>query len=636
MGRLAIRSVRYSGSRFEFQSPVLPDGVLIVEGTNGSGKTTLADLIYYGMGGEPKQFRATGNQRHKQIASDTENYVELVIEVGGETFWVRRFLGVSEVALRSSENSAPEVLQLRRTGTTVTFSDWLMERLGIEPITLWQGTRSWRLGFNDLARLVYHDQAPNPTSVFKGPDVDSPVTESRDLRRAIFEVLVGRSFHEYYARQGELYGLEAERQTAVSGLQLFRETIPLLGDSQPDSNLEHIDEQLDELRGQLSRLVTHREALLSRPEVDSGLEDALRELRAELSQAEGNAAAHRSRQRQLSVELADLQIVRRDLVLEATHLRKIMYTDEQLSLFSLDTCPYCLRPCVRGPNECICGSEIPDDEYRRFFYSASEYREMLKSKQKNLATVDLAIAAVQTQMAEVSEIVRKATEESEAGQARAREFAKVLNASVNMTELRRVDDQIVSIEKRLGSLEQQRAIEGKRQQLEEGAAQIEKRRERLRAEVGGLHARAVEDMEVSVDAFNERYQDMMKAALPDCRTARIDQDYRPIINSNEYFEASAGVPIRLMYYFTLLSISIELHYAPFPRFLLVDTPETAGIDAVNLKRAIGQLDRVLALPGEPMFQVLLTTGVGKYPAAYRDRVVLSLDEQHRLLQPRKV
>lgn len=104
----------------------------------------------------------------------------------------------------------------------------------------------------------------------------------------------------------------------------------------------------------------------------------------------------------------------------------------------------------------------------------------------------------------------------------------------------------------------------------------------------------------------------MRSTLKDVRLARLNLDYEPVLNDAEYREASSTVTRRLMYFVTLLQMSLADPEMPFPRFLLVDTPETAGIDRENLSRAIGKIPEVLAGTKEPA-QVILTTGTGSTP-----------------------
>ena len=65
----------------------------------------------------------------------------------------------------------------------------------------------------------------------------------------------------------------------------------------------------------------------------------------------------------------------------------------------------------------------------------------------------------------------------------------------------------------------------------------------------------------------------------------------------------------------MLEMSLTDETVKFPRFLLIDTPETSGIDAENLNAALNRVAEVIAKGMEKGrdCQVILTTGLGKYP-----------------------
>ena len=160
MGRLAIRKLEYSGAKYEFLSPELPDGLVIVEGGNGSGKSTFADLVFFGLGGAVKQFSKKGKEQHKEISSDSKNAEILTIELDGERFRLtRRFDAPGDILVASHSNSHHiEVLPVHRHEGRRVFSDWLLEKLGISVVTLFSGGHNGKLNLTDLMRLMYHYQ----------------------------------------------------------------------------------------------------------------------------------------------------------------------------------------------------------------------------------------------------------------------------------------------------------------------------------------------------------------------------------------------------------------------------------------------------------------------------------------------
>jgi len=109
----------------------------------------------------------------------------------------------------------------------------------------------------------------------------------------------------------------------------------------------------------------------------------------------------------------------------------------------------------------------------------------------------------------------------------------------------------------------------------------------------------------------------------------------PIINGGEYKESSADVPKRLMYYLTLIYLSVKDLDIAFPRLLLIDTPETAGIDPENLNRSLKKIKDALDEDGlDQKYQIIVTTGIGRYPAEFKPFIVETLIDNNKLLKRR--
>jgi len=88
-----------------------------------------------------------------------------------------------------------------------------------------------------------------------------------------------------------------------------------------------------------------------------------------------------------------------------------------------------------------------------------------------------------------------------------------------------------------------------------------------------------------------------------------------------------------MYYLSLMKLSLVQEDVTFPKFLLVDTPETAGIEMDNLINCISKFEE-LELLGQD-YQVILATGLKKYPPSLvSNRVLYMPTKSNALLQPR--
>jgi hypothetical protein len=357
----------------------------------------------------------------------------------------------------------------------------------------------------------------------------------------------------------------------------------------------------------------------------------LLELRQALATAEGRVAEEEQKANAVRAEKIRLLALEEQLVDEVERIQKIIHAHETLALFSPDTCPCCLRKVDRPQNKCICGQAIDESAYQRFFYSSDEYVGILKSKQKNVETVRAAVAACDGELVAVEASLERHRAEASAARKKIGQWAG--GGGTYSTELERVDEELVKARVGLERLWERLELEVERDKLEQQANEARIRVESLQQKARALELAAQEDRASKVRQFDERYTALMRATLKDVRLARLNHDYEPVLNDAESREASSTVTRRLMYYVTLLQMSLTDAGMPFPRFLLIDTPETAGIDLENLSRAIGKIPAVLTGSKTPA-QVILTTGDGKYPKELQHLRKLTLTDEDRLLQRR--
>lgn len=642
MGRLKINAVSYSGDRYEFTSPRFPDGLSIIEGPNGTGKTTFFNLIYFGLGGKVEEFDRTSRHAHREITGDTSNFVRLDISINGVPYIVSRRIGDNSIAVGSvvdlleNDESTMEnlVLPVFRQGGERTFSDWILESLGIAVVDIFQGGRRFKLNFTDLARLIYHNQSPDPHGIFKPADSSNFIADSLEVRRAVFQVLVGKTLLALYEAIGTLKAAEKDKEAARAIVTEYKQIVTELlaaNGIKEVTNRTHLVARIQELTDQLEKLGIERAKRVS-----SGTDGEQFFSSAEIARKDYEALSVErvSLDERLSAlfrEKTRLDDVKTGLVEDIRRIKKILYTHEQLNLFSADTCPYCLNTVDRPKDRCVCGCVVDEKNYQRFFYSASEYIEILKSKVKSLETLRSAAEAVYgdiTALAMKRDDLLAMMEESRVRFQRAGDQATP--ARDQQVEL--IEEKMFEIRNIVSELEQALRMEAKLDGFQRRYDDALQHARIASAEVDQLHATSTIELASRLTTFNRVYTSMMSGVLSGCRTAKIDPEtYLPVINDGEYREASADVSKRFLYYLTLLRISLE-EDIPFPRFLLIDTPETAGIDLINLVNMIRQIG--IATDGKSDYQILLSTGVGKYPSEYEGRVVLRLRDGSKLLQER--
>jgi hypothetical protein len=632
MAYLAIRKLKYSGDLYEYESPTFDDGLNIIEGSNGTGKTTFAELLYFCLSGTSEMLNPEKPHKHNEILNDKNNYVELLIEIDKKHYLISRYIRSNDITVKFNDGDLQVFPIFRSKENKTIFSDWILNKIGIEPVELTMGVSRWQLNIKDLFRLLYHDQAPNPMDVYKASDTSGFITDSKVMRKAIFEVLLGKSFHEYYRIYGDLRLAENEKSKAKGAIELYRQMISEVDNNREDLNLSFLKNELEVRRNQLQKLETYLDSINITPVMPKDVFTKVEHLKVQLIELQIKESELRRKEAELLDEIIKLRKVRSNLIIETTQIKKMVYTHDKLTLFSSDTCPYCLRDVERIKGKCVCGADIDELQYERFFYSSEEYIEILKTKQKSVDTVDIAIKATQDELKDIrdniSTSLTKSKDISKKFETRIAEGDKLIDTQ----RIREIGDKIMNIRKEISSFEQQIILETKRQALEDKINSSETQYSTLSKKVAKLYADANLEMDERIRDFNKIYNDLMKECVTDCRRAYLDTDYMPVINDGEYREASAAVPRRLFYFFTLLYLSIKNSSISYPRFLLIDTPETSGIDTDNLIKSLSCFTKII--PKEPPYdcQVILLTGNKKFPKAYSGKLKQTLKKEARLLK----
>jgi DNA repair exonuclease SbcCD ATPase subunit len=638
MDSILIERVRYIGDNYFYESPQLKNGLNIIEGSNGSGKSTFMNFIYYCLSGTVNEFAQGNKETHVEILSDTNNYVEIEVLLNSkEKFIFRRFFKRTQIIVIGEGNEVNIYPITRSKNEPIIFSDWILEKLKIHVVEVFQGTANFKLNFKDLLRLVYHNQELNPQKIFKPSDADNFISDSELIRKIIFELLLGKTYSKFYETLSLVKEAEKEKGVAKGLLDEYVLVSKQLSRNKQDYNIVYLKEKSNEVGNMLARLYLARNNFKENKTSDLKSLQDISTIKAELIELELGQSSNSSEEVELLNELNKLDRLKENVILEATQIKKIIHTHEKLNLFSADSCPYCLKLVERAEGHCVCGNQIDENQYERFFYSGEEYIDILKSKQKTVETIEIAIGSCRREYEEVASRNEDLKKRSNELKEKIKSTINDVSGSIDINKLNDIDNRIVELKEEFGNLEQAIKIEEKRDQLEQRHNLAIEKWETLKSQLQILQANAQTDIRKKISEFNLTYNELMKAALNNCRSARItEDDYMPLIDNGAYREASASVPKRLMYFFTLLRLSLMDEEIKFPRLLLVDTPETAGVDSENLKVCISQYDKIVDGYTDKNHQLILSTGIDKYPEAFKGFVFEMLSDDNKLLKPKKV
>jgi hypothetical protein len=630
MSNLLIKQVKYFGEKYSYSSPILKSGINILEGENGAGKTTFSSLVYFGLGGNVKWFKADTSEKHLQIVEDNSNYVELTLAIDNQPYIITRYIYKFEVNIVSPT----DVISLpinRSINNSFTFSDWILGKLNIKVVEIYQGTEFYKLNFLDLFRLMYHDQITPVDKIYKRPDNENYISDSGIIRKAIFEILTGNSFDDYYSSIADYRKAVDEQSTMKSLIQNFEYLNVDSSTLFEGKNSYNLKLDLKEYRSQIENLENYRESINDNVTSIKTTTEIISQKRQNFSEYEEKIFGFKKEKSSIVLDYSRIKRVRENIVLEVTHLKKIIITNENLNLFSPETCPICLKNSNREADKCVCGNAVTNEQYQKFFYTKEEYFNILKSKQKNIETLDIALQGYEEDIKYFSDKISAFEFKLEEMRTEINQLTKGRRVIKNI-ELKEVNDKILSLDKTISQIGQQIKIEEKREDLESKKTSLTSKIEDAKRIMETKKIEASISMDEIIKSFNKKYLSLMSKALFDCNSARISsEDYMPIINGGTYKEASSNVSKRLMYYLTLFHLSL-IDKIKFPKFLLIDTPENIGIDSDNLILAMSLINELGDQDKNVNDgQIILTTGLNKYPIEFKNDIFQTITKRKKLL-----
>lgn len=637
MGRLAIRRVVYSGDKYSFESPYLNDGIVIMEGVNGHGKSTFMNLIYYGLGGRVQAFNKNDDndsKKHNEIFYDTNNYVELLIEIDDEKYELTRYIGDNLIFVVGEDEEVRETCVLRNQSDehTMVFSDWILGKLNINVFDIVQGTRSFKLNFTDLLRLVYHDQETEVDKVYKEADNSNFLSDSLEIRKSIFEILLGKTYNDYYSTLGQYKLTMKELEKAQAVMDSYDEFLGEVLDYDL-ANVVHINSMISEKQEMIEKVQIERE-IASREQGNSDeIWQLIGQQKKELILNQHKLEEWESAKNLTTQSIDKILYLIDESEKELSEIEKIRLVNKKLKLFTPNTCPYCLREVEREKGKCICGNDIEEEQYEKFFYTDEEYLDILKVKKKSIQSLEQLLERKSQRLKIIIGHIEKAEQSIEKIRLYIDELTKDIATNYNSAYIRQLDERERELNGIILELKQAKDLAKKRETLASQVIQLRNKVEGLKIRVDSFLNAARKDMLNKKKDFDEVYFSLMKRADEHCYSAYIGEDYMPHINLGAYRERSAAVPKRLMYFLTMLIESLK-NEANFPQFLMIDTPNKEGIDKENLIKNIGLLAEADKYTEEmkTQYQIILTTGIDTYPEEFKNNVFYKLEGENYLLQ----
>ena len=314
------------------------EGVNIIHGSNGSGKSTIADFIFFGLGGDLREW--------KQSASRAEQvYLHIITPAG--TLTLRRdistdgsrpmsiFFGTLDDAL-----SAPvdrwQTLPYRRPDHGYSFSQVLFKAIGL-PESISDGGSN--ITMHQLLRLLYVDQLTPVQRIFRVENFDTWQT-----RQAVGDLLSGVGGYDLFDKQIALRETEKLYNTAVTD---YRSLVAVASGYGENILSEHISAAITNMIDDRSRLLTSIDELVADSEPQTEGAD-LRKMRSDAIK-EYNHARRKFVNLKENIEVLEYEISDAEDFIRHLSQSLADFDDASTTFFALghlafEYCPSCFAP----------------------------------------------------------------------------------------------------------------------------------------------------------------------------------------------------------------------------------------------------------------------------------------------------
>jgi hypothetical protein len=324
-------------------------GVNIIHGDNGSGKSTLADFIFFGLGGDLREWKP-----HAALA----DYVLLEVQARDSVITLKRDVSPDggrpmQIIFESLEKALAtgpvgwQLLPYKRPEPGLSFSQVLFRAIGI-PEAISEGSSN--ITMHQVLRLLYADQMTPIQRIFRVENFDTWQT-----RQAVGELICGIGGYELYDSQIQIRDLLREHGEASVRLRNLMSVAASYGDK---ILAEHIDAAIANLSNERDKILLDLEALLSAEDAPhKQLDDAAklrRDAQRELGQARKHVAETEDRIETLRYEMEDAGQFIAHLQQSLSDFDDAYVTFSSLGHIRFEFCPSCFAPTLETSNPLSC------------------------------------------------------------------------------------------------------------------------------------------------------------------------------------------------------------------------------------------------------------------------------------------
>jgi len=553
--------------------------------------------------------------------------------INNKVYVLNRKIGSNYISIYDKSKEEYISLNLNRTGYFYekegrTFSDWILDNIGINLVEINQHSTTHRVNFDDLMRLMYYDQKTENEKIISEFAINTSNFYKNGIvmRRTIFEILISEFFKEYYDTYFYLKEILKDKEEKVQKKNAIVELIQNLSRNIGYTSDDKVLNKLEKSKKELSRLINIRKDINSENSFEDSVVFRLTELQKETVSLITEKNSLKGYIEEINEDLNKALIVRENLKNDIKHLEKILFTSQYINIINEGKCPFCQEDLHIDNKKCICGSDKYLD-YQRFIYSDKEYTNIMKSKIRGLKTANESIEYCEKEKQNMINRYKELEEQIYRNMYNIKQITEGANLNMNTAALDEITENIIRLKEEISGLE---ILKEKYDELAEVSRDIEnvdQLIETYKKKLDELEEEKQRKIENNLIEFEEIYEKYLKSYYKGDIVNKIslDRNYMPIIGV--YKEQSFNVPKRFFYYLSLLKLSIDKHIN-FPRFLIIDTLKSEGIDIENLKKITSYFNEFKDVE----CQIILTSGYEEHIKEFDKYVIERLTDSNKLLK----
>jgi len=381
-------------------------GVNIIHGSNGSGKSSIADFIFFGLGGDLRDWKASASRAENVYLQVVTPAGTLTLKRGLSTDSARPmsiFFGPLDNGLAAAMESWQH-LPYRRPDHGYSFSQVLFNAIGL-PESISDGSSN--ITMHQILRLLYVDQLTPVQRIFRVENFDTWQT-----RQAVGDLLLGIGGYELFDKQIALRETEQNYKEAVAS---YRSLVAVASGYGENILIEHITATIAQMGDEKNALLASIEALISAQDDPDDL-TKLNTIRVqngkEYNIARRKVATLESEIDTLEYEIVDAEEFIRHLNQSISDFDDAALTFTALGHLAFEFCPSCFAPVEpKDAGYCqLCNAKRTDGkEDSRTLAVRLDLEMQLKESEVLQSDRKAAVSAKRAALRVARQVMRRAT-----------------------------------------------------------------------------------------------------------------------------------------------------------------------------------------------------------------------------------